>query len=485
MSWLARSIANTLKLDVADDEDVGDGDNNLNVVNNSDPASKPRAEDDQTSPPETPTGRGVKEDLSEITKTLTRQFWGVASFLAPPPSQISDSNRSEFSEQSLASDPENPDTVGIAGIRGDFAEIGEKFKTGISTLSSAKAVSEITKIASNFLQFGSEQDALADYSSAVGVTDEVLSFARNIAMHPETWMDFPLPDDEGIDDFDMSDAQQEHALAVERLAPTLAALRLELCPGYMSDDCFWMIYFVLLHPRLNKHDAELLTTPQILEARAKLMQGLQKPTRMSQPSWSETEASYPDETANSSHEEVLFVPSSAQSETPPPPKTSTPESATSMTPAELETDKHPVPSTEMKIIDKSVIEEEPLNQTKNPNPSPASSSSKVVDEKYEDEGDDWLKEETSDIGVVRGSTSIPIGNDEDVSFSDLEEDDDGDAPASYKTVTYGSDSSAKDSRDWVQLGKDGEQGGSEVRGRNPESSKESNDWLNVDDIDVM
>lgn len=64
-------------------------------------------------------------------------------------------------------------------------------------------------------------------------------------------------------DFDLSDAQHEHALAIERLAPRLAALRIELCPGYMSEGCFWMIYFVLLHPRLSKQDAELLTTPQV------------------------------------------------------------------------------------------------------------------------------------------------------------------------------------------------------------------------------
>lgn len=64
-------------------------------------------------------------------------------------------------------------------------------------------------------------------------------------------------------DFDMSDAQQEHALAVERLTPTLAALRMELCPGYMSESCFWKIYFVLLRPRLSKEDAEILSTPQV------------------------------------------------------------------------------------------------------------------------------------------------------------------------------------------------------------------------------
>ncbi|KAE8715748.1 Heptahelical transmembrane protein 4 [Hibiscus syriacus] len=36
-----------------------------------------------SSDPNTP--RGVKDDLSEFTKSLTSQFWGVVSFLAPPP----------------------------------------------------------------------------------------------------------------------------------------------------------------------------------------------------------------------------------------------------------------------------------------------------------------------------------------------------------------------------------------------------------------
>lgn len=86
----------------------------------------------------------------------------------------------------------------IAGIRSDFAEIGGRFKSGITKLSSNKAVSEFTKIASNFLQFGDEEEEkeFAARGSEVGVTDEVLAFARNIAMHPETWLDFPLPDDQ-------------------------------------------------------------------------------------------------------------------------------------------------------------------------------------------------------------------------------------------------------------------------------------------------
>ncbi|KAF3778799.1 hypothetical protein EJ110_NYTH31531 [Nymphaea thermarum] len=89
----------------------------------------------------------------------------------------------------------------------------------------------------------------------------------------------------------MSDAQQDHALAIERLAPRLAALSIELCPK----GCFWKwkIYFVLLQSRLSKPDAGLLSTSQgvspqesyascqplkIIQARS-MLQELQKQAR--------------------------------------------------------------------------------------------------------------------------------------------------------------------------------------------------------------
>lgn len=65
-------------------------------------------------------------------------------------------------------------------------------------------------------------------------------------------------------DFDLSDTQRKHALAIERFAPRLAALRIELCPCHMTESYFWKVYFVLLHSRLHKHDAEILSTPQVI-----------------------------------------------------------------------------------------------------------------------------------------------------------------------------------------------------------------------------
>ncbi|CAA0834630.1 Zn-dependent exopeptidases superfamily protein [Striga hermonthica] len=96
-------------------------------------------------------------------------------------------------------------------------------------------------------------------------SEEVLAFARDIAHHPETWLDFPFPEEDEFDDFDISDAQYKHVLAVGHLAPRLAALRIELCPVHMSEGYFWMVYFVLLHSRLSKHDASMLSSFQIKE----------------------------------------------------------------------------------------------------------------------------------------------------------------------------------------------------------------------------
>ncbi|XP_024028335.1 uncharacterized protein LOC21396193 isoform X2 [Morus notabilis] len=457
MSWLARSIANSLKLD-------DDGDEAGDAITKSPAIPNPEGSPTHSPPSEsaTPTGRGVKEDLSELTKTLTRQFWGVASFLAPPPesprAQISDSAAPEPSDSKAA------DEDVIAGIRSDFAEIGGRFKSGISKLSNNKAVSEFTKIASNLLQIGDEDEAEA--RAAVGVTDEVLAFARNIAMHPETWLDFPLPDDKDSDDFELSDAQQEHALAVERLAPALAALRIELCPGHMSENHFWTIYFVLLHPRLSKNDAQRLSTLQIVEARSMLTQDLQNRVKVK----TEPESSGIMGTVNprgvaDSPKQLLSVPPSAEADFVPIETVKTVSEPSALV-VDLETQKHPVQSTEIEIVDKAVVEEGIANPPKYQAPV-SGSASKELDGKFEDDGDDWLKEDSSEmLGVSR--TSIPIGDDEDVSFSDLEEDDEAEVPISHKKTTSGSDSSTKDSRDWVRLsgssaGSDKEINSTEIR----------------------
>ena len=215
MSWLARTIANSLRLD-DDEENEQEEEQNPHNDNGNDPNNKPttkKLESESGQPdPQSPrssasTPRGVKEDLSELTKSISRQFWGVASFLAPPPDASDPNSHAEPPLQpveELGSDrapheekEEEEEEDLIAGIRSDFAEISGRFRSKISKLSGNKAVSEFTKIASNFLQIRSEEDYHLD--GVVGLTEEVVAFARNIAMHPKTWLDFPLPDDADSD----------------------------------------------------------------------------------------------------------------------------------------------------------------------------------------------------------------------------------------------------------------------------------------------
>ncbi|CAI9766875.1 unnamed protein product [Fraxinus pennsylvanica] len=429
MSWFARSIANTLKFD--DDED--------DAITGIKPEQENHLQDNDVSSPTSPS-RGVKEDISELTKTLKNQFWGVASFLAPPP-QL-DPNNSEQDQE--------PDPDGKSGIRTDLAEIGGRFRSGISKLSNNINVTEITKMASNFLQLESDDEIgnteHFDYASkkVVGVTEEVVAFARDIAMHPKTWLDFPLPENDGDDDdFDMSDAQQEHALAVEHLTPRLSALRFELCPGYMSESCFWKIYFVLLHPQLDKEDAEILSTSQIIKARALLAQESKNQTPTKLGDFPGKGSSDPKDATASCHEDALYVSSALPSENKLEKSSALELSTSTAAAAASEIVKHPVESTEIPIIDKAVIEEEVVKQVKD---QKNSDPSNVLAVKDEDDGDDWLKEESSEIGGA-GGTTIPVENEDDVSFSDLEEDD-GDVPANFRKTNYNSD---KDSPDWLDI----------------------------------
>lgn len=136
--------------------------------------------------------------------------------------------------------------------------------------------------------------------------------------------------------------------------------------------------------------------------------------------------------------------------------------------------KYPDTSNEIPVVDKSMIEENTIGLGMERNVH--SESSSLLVEKDEDDGDDWLKEESSEYGVTSGA-NISIENEEDVSFSDLEEDDE-DATATKK-ISCNSD---KDTRDWVQLSKSSADSSLKVIPNNP-VTKETNDWLDVDDID--
>ncbi|KAG6534685.1 uncharacterized protein LOC121988897 [Zingiber officinale] len=515
MSWWGRSLVDSIRAAAAvvDDDDNEEEEQPMEIAcraEQSDVGSQSGAQEVEED--EEQDNRGVKEDFSELTKTLTRQFWGVASFLAPAPASLGPDDASDPTAGGLRDEAtpvvEALDSPRIAGIRNDFAEISGKFRSGISSvLSHTKTVSEISKIASSILPFGLEEEREDDEDllDAIGINEEVLAFARNVSMHPETWLDFPLPHgEEDSKDFELSDAQLEHAVAIERLAPEFSDMRSEICPRQMSEESFWKIYFVLLQSRLNSKDAELLSTPQIVEARAALLQEL--PSQRKPGSERLGEASFnKDDGAAIPLKENVTAPTSTANVTIPPntvsygesvsesikdieaekhstksiSSDSTEEVETEKHPVlieasgsmeDAETDKHPVPATEVKIIDKSVTEEEPANGTKIKDITTETSKSSV--QTNEEDGDGWLEDDIGEANTTRGAT-VPLGQEEDVSFSDLEVDDDDDQGPTISSKTIPVDSQAKVSR----ASATGDQStGSEM--------KESNDWLDLEDFDV-
>ncbi|RDX89764.1 hypothetical protein CR513_28468, partial [Mucuna pruriens] len=410
MSWLARSFTNSLRLD-------GDGDDENDIV--LDPpttppqhqqhqnafGSEPEEEEDEETQE-----RGVKEDIDEIKQTLTRQFWGMASFLAPPPSN-SQSHPSLFvsaqsNHRSVSRNKESQLHDTAASDHSSVAEQGD----GPNSFSSGSESEG---------NYGREQ-------RAVGITEEVLVFAMNIAMHPETWLDFPIEEEDDTDDFDMSDAQQEHAAVVERLTPRLAALRIELCPCHMSESYFWKVYFVLLHSRLNKEDAGILSTPQVMAARAMWMQELHKQIKPECEIFGRS-ASYSRD--NAQHDD--FTPNlldDAYSDDMPNQTYGYRTSLSMM--SDCETEKHMVESSGTHFTDNSVIKENSIIKNENKDLK-YGRPSQIIIQDYDEDDDEW-PEEDSDLGGYSG-TIHPTVNEEDISFSDLEDDDYGIKPISSST----------------------------------------------------
>lgn len=378
-------------------------------------------EEDQASPSNT---ASVKEDLSELGKTLSRQLWGVASFLAPPPP-------TSASASSVGADPSSPSSSQtLLGIRNDFAEIGGSLKSGFSLISTNKAVNEISRLASNLLQFDQEEDREEDSGSGVvGITEEALQFVEEISLRPECWIDFPLPLDDY--DFDIYNAQKEHVTTVEHLCPSLKDLRMKLCPDHITEERFWMIYFVLLHPRLNKHDSELLSTSQIVEVRNVLLETMQA--------------------RNNAHVQTSTV-----------------------------------DDLSLQVKDKGNYaqdecsmghEKELLAETAN------------AGHQEDTDVDRWLEEDVETGTSFNGRN--PIINEQDVTFSDLEDDDsDTLSRQGERSPTQNVHSASPNgSLGWVQLSESSEVGDGRKKGLHPAAGEkdsegeESNEWLTIDEFD--
>lgn len=268
--------------------------------------------------------------------------------------------------------------------------------TGRSSLGGS--IGGLSRLANSFIPFA--RDIVGEISRrdyyAVGLTDEVVSFADNIAGHPETFLEFPFPQDEDDDGFEMTEIQEEHTKAVEQLSSKLEAVHRELCPAFLSDGRFWKIYFALLHSRLSKEDAELLSTPQILKIRELLLQP--KESRSDTAS-NQCERVLPGLTESNMRD--LLLKSSV--------------------------DSAPLPvMEEVSLDDASRLNSESSHETVSAATEVQDSSSlPTLSSKLDDdqrEVDPWLEDEDNDVQET-ADRGVAISIDEDVSFSDLEEDD--------------------------------------------------------------
>lgn len=95
-----------------------------------------------------------------------------------------------------------------------------------------------------------------------------------------------------------------------------------------------------------------------------------------------------------------------------------------------ENEKHMVETSGTHFTDKSVIEENSIIKTDNKD-SICGQPSQIIIKDYDEDDDEW-PEEDSDTGGY-GGTTHPLVNEEDISFSDLEDDDYGIKPVSLST----------------------------------------------------
>lgn len=154
---------------------------------------------------------------------------------------------------------------------------------------------------------------------------------------------------------------------------------------------------------------------QVVAARAMWMQELQKKTK-AETDWLARIQSYSKDSANMLEEDFDLTPRGTFFSFEP---------SSSSVATDFESEQRPVESNELQFIDKSVIEERPVIKTEN-------KDSKLVVENFEDEEDDW-PEEDSELGRYSG-VAMYVGNGEDISFSDLEDDEDCSVPIKSKIV---------------------------------------------------
>lgn len=126
--------------------------------------------------------RGVRNDLSELGRHLV----DIACFLHPllSPASFTDSPPSTPRRSPSPAPRPPPPSRLIAGILSDLAELSGTLRGGLSRFSSA-------------LRGPAAPDARETEPADLGLSDEVVRFVRDLANLPESFLDFPLPAEDG------------------------------------------------------------------------------------------------------------------------------------------------------------------------------------------------------------------------------------------------------------------------------------------------
>lgn len=132
--------------------------------------------------------RGVRNDLSELGRHLV----DIACFLHPllSPASFTDSPPSTPRRSPSPAPRPPPPSRLIAGILSDLAELSGTLRGGLSRFSSAlRGPAEWDGAAA--------PDARETEPGDLGLSDEVVEFVRDLANLPESFLDFPLPAEDG------------------------------------------------------------------------------------------------------------------------------------------------------------------------------------------------------------------------------------------------------------------------------------------------
>eukprot|EP01116_Phalansterium_solitarium_P003164 TRINITY_DN1382_c0_g1_i2.p1 TRINITY_DN1382_c0_g1~~TRINITY_DN1382_c0_g1_i2.p1 ORF type:complete len:259 (+),score=119.76 TRINITY_DN1382_c0_g1_i2:163-939(+) len=90
-----------------------------------------------------------------------------------------------------------------------------------------------------------------DEQRELRISDELKEFVLELAAHPRTFTDFPLPPaDQRTPPPPLTAWQERHVLKLLDCVPEFDLLRYRLCPGLMAEHDFWQIYFILCRGRL-------------------------------------------------------------------------------------------------------------------------------------------------------------------------------------------------------------------------------------------